>query len=101
MNTLDSKFSEMKGFHFSKKQILKGFVKISCIQKPKMYLKIGWELFTTFIVYSPSINNYLTDIIISIRDKWEVLSENEKENIIAALTCLNKHGEVEKALSKG
>lgn len=98
MDTLDSKFSEMKFFHFSKKQIFKGFAKISRIQKPRMYLKIVWELFTTFIVYSPSINNYLTDIIKSIKDKWEALSENEKVNIIAALTCLNKHGEVEKAL---
>lgn len=100
MNTLDTKFCEMKHFHFSNKQIVKGYITIGRILTPKFYLKVGWEFITTFFVYSPGINNYLRDVISSIRAKWIVLSCNEQENIIAALTHLNKHGKIDKALSK-
>lgn len=98
MDTFDSKFMEMKSFHFSSGQKFRGFLVIGRMQKPSMYLKIGWELFTTFIVYSPGVNNFSKEIIPSIRNKWEKLSIKDQENVIAALTTLNKHGEIEKAL---
>lgn len=100
MNTLDSKFLEMKSYHFSNKQKIKGFVTIGRVLKPVLYLKAGWELITTFVVYSPGINEYLQDVISSIRARWNGLSDVEQENVIAALTHLNKHGKIEKALCK-
>ena len=53
---------------------------------------------TTFVVYSPSVNNYLKDIILSLRKKWETLTGIEQEYVVAALISLNRHGEVERAL---
>ena len=100
MDTFDSKFMEMKNNHFSGGQKFRGFLVIGRIQKVSMYFKVGWELFTTFVIYSPSPNNFLKEIIPSIRRKWENLSLKEKENVIAALTVLNKHGEIEKAMKK-
>lgn len=100
MSTLDSKFMEMKNYHFSKTNKIKGLYMVSRLQSPKMYLKLTWELLTTFIVYSPSVNNYLKDVILCVRKKWDSLTDIEQENIVAALTILNKHGEVERALNK-
>lgn len=100
METLDSKFLEMKSFHFSSKQITKGYFTIIRILKPTIYLKIIWELITTFVVFSPSINNYTQDLISSIREKWNTFSEDEQNCVIAALSRLNKHGNIEKALNK-
>ena len=100
MKTLDSKFMEMRFVNFPHNRKIKGFWVITRIQKTSMYLKLCWELITTFIVYSPSVNNYLKEMIPSIRDNWDDLSETEQESVIAALTVLNKHGEIEKALSK-
>lgn len=98
MSSLEKKFGEMKNFHFSIGQKLKGLFIIGRIQRPSMYLKIGWELLTTFVVYSPSVNNYLKDIIISIRKKWDSLSDQDQNNVIAALSSLNKRGEIERAI---
>ena len=100
MNTLDSKLQEMKNLHFSKKQVRRGYSTICRIQGPIIYWKLFWDLFTTLIVYSPSVNNYLIDIIPSIRQNWEKLSEEEREDIIAALVHLNKKGKIEKALNR-
>lgn len=100
MGTLDSKFMEMKNLHFSKKQVRRGYASICRIQGPIIYWKLFWDLFTTLIVYSPSVNNYLKDIIPSIRQNWGKLSEEEREDIIAALVHLNKKGKIEKALNK-
>lgn len=100
MKTLDSKFLEMKNIHFSTKQILSGYVLIFCILKPQAYLKIFWEVVTTIIVYSPSVCNYLKDIIMSIRKKWEKFSEEKQYCIIAALVHLNKKNKVEEALMR-
>ena len=99
MSSLNLKFAEMKNFHFSIGQKLKGFIIICRIQRPSMYLKICWELLTTFVFYSPSVNNYLKDIIVSIRKKWNSFSVKEQENVIAALSSLNKHGEIERTLN--
>ena len=99
MNTLDSTFMEMKSFHFSNSQKIKGFLTIGKIQRPTMYLKIGWELFTTFIIYSPGITNYLQELIPSVRRKWNTLSDKERYNVIAALTQMNRHGAIERAMN--
>lgn len=88
MSTLESKFIEMKNFHFSRKQVLKGYILIFSILRPLTYLKICWEVITTIIVYSPSVCNYLKDIIMSIRKKWGKLSDEKQFCIIAALVHL-------------
>lgn len=100
MDTFDSKFIEMKSNHFSSGQKFRGFLIIGRIQKASTYLKVGWELFTTFVVYSPGTNNFSKEIIPSIRKQWNKFSLKEQENIIAALTVLNKHGEIDKAMNK-
>lgn len=100
MTTLESKFEEMKFDKFSNNQILKGYLKICQLQGANFYIKITWELLTTFIVYSPSINNFVRDMIKSIKNKWVYLSRSEQENVIAALIQMNKHGKIERALSK-
>lgn len=100
MISLDDKFLEMKSVHFSKAQIIKGYGAIGRILNPTIYLKLCWEFVTTFVVYAPSASNYMKDLIQSIRKKWIVLSEKEQENIVAALTHLNKRGKIENALSK-
>ena len=98
MSTLESKSTEMKNFHFSRKQVLKGYILIFSILRPLTYLKICWEVITTIIVYSPSVCNYLKDIIMSIRKKWGKLSDEKQFCIIAALVHLNKRNKVEDAL---
>lgn len=100
MSSLDERFLEMKSKHFPYVQIIKGYGVIGRILNPTIYLKLCWEFVTTVIVYAPSASNYMKDMIRSIRKKWIVLSEKEQENIVAALTHLNKHGKIEKALSK-
>lgn len=100
MDALNLKFMEMKSFCFSRKQIRKGCFLIFRILKPKIYLKIIWEIVTTFIVFSPSVNNYLRDVILSIRGNWDILSEKEQECIIAVLVHLNRHGRIEKAIGE-
>lgn len=99
MSTLDLKFMEMKNLHFPRSMKIKGFYLISRLVNPNVYLKLTWELLTTFVVYSPSVNNYLKDIILSIRKKWDTLTDIEQENVVAALMSLNKHGEIERALN--
>lgn len=98
--TLDSMFNEMKYHHFSKQQIIKGWGFICCMQTPLFFLKIGWELITTFIIYSPSVNNYSKDLICSVRKDWENLTIEKKLCVIAVLASLNKHGKIDEALKK-
>lgn len=100
MSSLDEKFLEMKSVHFSNTQIIKGYGVIGRMLNPTIYLKLCWEFVTTVIVYAPSTSNYMRDMIRSIRKKWIVLSEKEQENVVAALTHLNKHGKIEKALNR-
>lgn len=100
MATLESKFEELKLYQFSNTKSFKGFLIICKMQGVKFYIKIIWELLTTFIVYSPSINNYMHDMIVSIRKRWKDLSPKDQENVIAALLKMNKHGKIDKVLSK-
>lgn len=88
----------MKTNHFDEKQIKAGYYTIWRIQKPSIYLKILWEIVSTFIVFSPSVNNYMYTIMSSINDRWPKLSETERINIIAALTDMNKKGKIDKLL---
>lgn len=98
MNTLETRFSELKYCKFSKEQIIAGSFRILRLLKPSVYLKLGWEIVTTLIVYSPGVSTYWQDIISSIKAKWHTLTLNEQDNIIAALVQLNKHGKIEKYL---
>lgn len=100
MNTLESRFEEMRYTHFSNKQILKGYLIITQIQGPVLFLKIGWEILTTLVMYSPGINNFTRDLIYSIRSNWNSLSNEEQINVIAVLVSLNKHGKIDQALNK-
>lgn len=45
-------------------------------------------------------NNYMQELIYSIRAKWDTLTYNDKVNVVAAISRLNKHGEVEKELQR-
>lgn len=98
MNTLDSKFFELKSSEFSDKQVKNGYFTILRLQKPTIYLKIGWEIITTILIYSPGICSYWREIISTIRAKWNTLDAVHQENIIAALVKLNKKGKIEKYL---
>ncbi len=100
MVTLDVKFEELKGSHFSCQQVAKGLLVISRIQGPVFYIKILWELITTVVVYSPSVNNYMRDVIISVRNSWMGLSENDQVNVIAVLSHWNKNGKIDQILKK-
>ena len=98
MNTLDTRFYELKHTQFTKDQIKAGYLKIWRLLKPSIYLKIAWEIITTIVIYSPSVNTYLDDVISTIRNKWNKFSTTDQDNIIAALVHLNKRGKVEKYL---
>lgn len=98
MSTLSTRFNEQKCCVFSNEQTRAGFFRIIRLLKPSIYLKIGWEIITTVIIYSPSVSSYMKDVISSIVNKWDTLSETDKSNVIAALVRLNKHGKVEKCL---
>lgn len=98
MSTLVTKFNELKYGEFSKGQTRAGFCRIILLLKPSVYLKIVWEIITTVVMYSPSVNTFMKDIISSIEGKWNTLTETEQNNIVAALARLNKRCKVEKYL---
>lgn len=98
MKTIEVKFDEMKDLHFSKEQRNKGFMTIIRNLRPIAYFKITWELFTSLIVYSPGVSNFLKEVIMSARRSWSSLSDHDQCNLIAALAYMNKGGKIERAL---
>ena len=99
-NTFENRFREMKNNNFTEEQVKQGHHTIRRIQKPSIFLKILWEIITTIIVFAPSVNNYTYSIVSSIKDKWSTLSENEQENVIAALSRMNKSGKIDRILDQ-
>ena len=99
-NTFENRFREMKNNDFTEEQVKQGHHTIRRIQKPSIFLKILWEIITTIIVFAPSVNNYTYSIVSSIKDKWSTLSENEQENVIAALSRMNKSGKIDRILEQ-
>ena len=99
-NSFENRFREMKNNNFTEEQVKQGHHTIRRIQKPSIFLKILWEIITTIIVFAPSVNNYTYSIVSSIKDKWSTLSENEQENVIAALSRMNKSGKIDRILDQ-
>ena len=99
-NTFENRFREMKNNNFTEEQVKQGYHTIRRIQKPGIFLKILWEIITTIFVFAPSVNNYTYSIVSSIKDKWSTLSENEQENVIAALSRMNKSGKIDRILDQ-
>ena len=100
MKTLDTRFFELKSTPFSTKQVRDGYLTICRLLSPTIYLKLAWEVVTTIVVYSPGISTYWSDIISSIRNKWNKLSPCDQDNVVAALVKLNKKGRIEKILTE-
>ena len=90
----------MKNNNFTEEQVKQGHHTIRRIQKPSIFLKILWEIITTIIVFSPSVNNYTYSIVSSIKEKWSTLSEKEQVNVIAALSRMNKSGKIDRILDQ-
>lgn len=99
-NTFENRYREMKNNNFTEEQVKQGHQTIRRIQKPSIFIKILWEIITTIIVFAPSVNNYTYSIVSSIKDKWSTLSENEQENVIAALSRMNKSGKIDRILDQ-
>ncbi len=99
-NTFENRFREMKNNNFTEEQVKQGHHTIRRIQKTSIFLKILWEIITTIVVFAPSVNNYTYSIVSSIKDKWSTLSENEQENVIAALSRMNKSGKIDRILDQ-
>lgn len=99
-NTFENRYREIKNNNFTEEQVKQGHHTIRRIQKPGIFLKILWEIITTIIVFAPSVNNYTYSIVSSIKDKWSTLSESEQENVIAALSRMNKSGKIDRILDQ-
>lgn len=100
MNTLDTRFNELKSTEFSVEQKRAGFFTIFRLVGPLFYLKMTWDFFTTVFVYAPGVSSYRRDIIDSVRSEWEQLTPEKQDNVIAALVSMNKHGKIEKILNE-
>lgn len=100
MNTFENRFREMKNNNFTEEEVRKGYYIIIRIQKPSIILKILWEIITTIVVFAPSVNNYTYSIVSSIKNKWDSLSDNERVNVIAALSKMNKSGKIDRIIDQ-
>ena len=66
-------------------------------QRPQFYLKIIWELFTTFVIYAPG-TGLLRTVLIGVSQKWPSWNELQRSDVIAFLRRLDRKGEVSKEM---